>query len=123
LNYQVLLADISPVYDECPSVCFKALKSDGEFCDACEIKVAKDIFKDETIQILDDRYGDDWKRFEFLDLLQSVIGIVNSEDDDKSTWSPATEVLYDAYLSQRNRIKRVDDWNYKQKMKSMSNGD
>jgi len=39
------------------------------------------------------------------------------------TWSPTTEVLFDTYIDQRNRLQRIENWNYKQKMKNRDNGD
>lgn len=112
-----MLGDISPEYDECPLVCFKKQSNGDDLCDGCEIKAAKDIFKEEAIHALDERFKDSWKKYGFDDLLLAVIAIVNSEDDDKTTWSPMTELLFDVYISQRTRLRRVDDWNYKQKLK------
>jgi len=118
-----LLADISPEYDECPLVCFKREGNGKEFCDGCEVKVAKDLFKEEAAQALNDRFKDKWKVYDLDHLLESVIGIVNSEDDDKTTWSPTTEMLFDVYVGQRARLRRVDDWNLKQKLKNKPDGD
>jgi hypothetical protein len=118
LNYQTLLLDISPEYDECPTICFKRILDNGNFCDGCEVKIAKDIFKEESIEELDRRLGKNWVKYDFDYILNTVINITAIEDDDRSDWSIVTETLFNVYLSQRNRLKRVDDWNFKQRMKN-----
>lgn len=117
-----MLADISPEFDECPLVCFKKEGNGEDFCKSCDVKVAREIFQEEAIQVLDERFGDEWKIYPFDEILKSVISIINSEDDNKMTWSPTTDLLFDVYISQRTRLKRIDDWNYKQKIKRQENG-
>lgn len=114
----MLLLDISPEYDECPTVCPKGMSENGGFCDGCDVKVSKDVFKEESIEELDKRLGIKWKEYGFDNLLMSVLSVTAIEDDDRTKWDITTETLFNVYLSQRNRLQRVDHWNFKQKMKN-----
>jgi len=113
-----LTSTISPEYDECPAYCFRRESSNGNFCENCDIKQAYDIFKECTLELLDERFGNDWKDTTFEELVITANRVINLEDDDRSEWSTVTETLFDVYIGQRNRIKRIEDWNFRQKIKN-----
>lgn len=105
------------MYDECPIVCYKISKRPEEkkddFCGTCDIKIAKEFFEEETIKLLDERLGDSWKSYGFKNLYNQVRETFDIEPTDPKI-SITAKSMVDILESEKNRQRRIEDWNRKE---------
>lgn len=110
------LNDLSPEYDLCPEICGEGLKKAGSrsACDECPKRDAKNDFKERTIGFLDDQCGRSWRRYGFDNLYGQVLNALDLGDDTSGLTLTAA-ICVRIVESERSRIRRIDEWNAKQK--------
>ena len=120
LIYQARISELPPVFDECPKICHlyreEERKGSKEHCSGCESKIAKDSFEEEAKLVLDERLGNDWKKYKFerlVSLVYDTFELKESKDDMTVT----AEIMVGTLLSEQNRQRRIEDYNRRLKAK------
>lgn len=112
LYYLRNLDELSPEYDDCPSICPYEGNDHNSFCAGCPRREAKEDFTTETVALLNERC-EGWERYGFENLHRQVLDALDLSESDDLTQTAAT--CQKIIKGEKNRIRRIDDWNAKQK--------
>lgn len=118
--YQEVLEDIDPSYDECPSYCpkYESRHTDvNEFCNICEIKIAKDAYEEETKKLLHERLGKVWEKYGFENLERQVRQTFELKEK-RDNLSIVSMIMVNVLLTEENRQRRIKDFNRRQAAKN-----
>ncbi len=117
LVYQEALENIPPFYDECPSYCYKwpKRKDKDNFCDHCEVGVAKQAFEDETEKILKERLDNKWKKYGLQSLISQVKNTfeIKESKEHNENLSIIALIMVNILRSEENRQDRIRRYNDK----------
>lgn len=102
----------SPVYDDCPSHCDIDNKPRATFCEGCPIGILRDEYQTDVETELGDMPGN---RYGFDYLNECVINVITLPPIDRRSLTLNTARLLEIVDQERGRIRRVQDWNKKQK--------
>jgi hypothetical protein len=117
--YRERLININPIHDNCPTTCARfPNKTDDEYCNNCDVKIAKDSFKEETLTLLDKQFGSKWKSYTFEALENQVLNILAIKDDDPDHWTTMTTTLVNILSAEFNKQERIKLWEERQKLKN-----
>lgn len=121
--YHRRLTKLSPDYARCPSWCGLNRRKDRRWCDSCPVQLAFDQFKQECVDLADER-GFDFESgawtFEVLFghlALVSELEAAHGETGYKPWWTIRTVRLVDAVRAERSRARRADDWRREKRAK------
>jgi hypothetical protein len=110
------LNEKDPAYDECGEICGKTGEPLNDYCQGCDMKEAQDDFKEVCIAELEKRLpAGEWKAYGFNALLRSVLDVLKFEGLAAENQTARVGKLVSALEYQRGRMRRIDDWNEKQK--------
>lgn len=86
-------------------------------CDGCPKQEERKAFQEAAEGYLDERLGDKWKRYGFDNLVEQVLDVLDVERASVSNLSLTTKTrkLLDIVENERRRMKRIDEWNARQK--------
>lgn len=113
LEHREAMEDIQPLFYSCPEVCgFDSSRSGTEFCKGCPVGSEKKEFREAFESLLKVRMPDHWKRFDF-DLLQQTLFAVIDVRELKDRWTIKTGVLIGIYDAEKERLRRIEDYNRK----------
>jgi len=111
---QAGLADESPIFDECPTFCDAEQKERSSFCGSCPIGTARNEFREQTTEVLDEMPG---SRFGFDYLNQCLVNAMLAGDLPPERWTVTTARLRAIVEGERTRIARLKKWNADQSKK------
>lgn len=120
LYYLRGLDDISPEYDQCPEICGKGNKVTYGFCSECPQREAKEVFRETTIDFLNQHCGDRWERYGF-DNLYSQVRDAFSLDAKTDTLTLTAASCARIIADEKQRQQRIDDWNRREQEKAAAN--
>jgi hypothetical protein len=119
--YQEVLSETSPEYDYCPRICARFPKRPKdqvrEFCGGCEVGIAKKAYEEASLQYLNEQCGDDWKKYRFEDLHQTVVDIWDEKSETKSIRPVNIQILVNILQSEINHQEKIREWNRRQAAK------
>lgn len=106
--------------DDCPDICVKFPKREktNDYCNLCDVKIARDAYEEATKGYLDDRLGNKWKKWTFEEIENTVLSIYNIKESDKTKWTVTTSTLVAVLDGEINRQQRIKLWQDKQKAKN-----
>jgi len=112
LQHQRALNDLSPEFFDCPIDC-----EHGEQCEALELETA---FREKLTERLDDRCEGWQSNFSLTYLINLVreIASIASDDLTRPKQTLATSRLVSVWNNEKERARKIDDWNDKQKRKN-----
>lgn len=117
LSYSIERETINPIYDDCPNVCVQGGRR-TEYCDSCEILAARDSYKERAEEQLAEHAKENHGRgvkYDFQFLNRCVIDARTFEDLPPERLTVTAAEMVRTLEGERHRIKRVRDWNEKQK--------
>jgi hypothetical protein len=116
LDYSDAIDDESPVYDECPGQCPEYGDERRTYCDNCPIGFARDAFKETTSTELAEMAEKEpaGEKFGFDYLYQCLIDALIANDIPPDLVTMTTARLRGIIDGERNRIKRLKQWNKEQ---------
>jgi hypothetical protein len=83
----------------------------SKFCDDCPNKRAKDNFKKRYYRQIGYRFGENEKRFRFETMLDSLYGLLNSEDLPPDKMSAKTSRRLSVYRAEKYRAEKLAEEN------------
>ena len=111
---------MDPVYNECGEWCGDKQEPQSFYCDDCPMKEAQKTFECEAIEWLQTRAEDQWQKYGFDLLLQTVLDVMKIEQLPLDKITAKCGKLIAAKNSEVTRKKRVDAWNEKTKDSNQS---
>lgn len=99
----------------------KDLYASPEQCPRCELTIKREFYKDEIRREIRERVGrfpKDYSLQDLIDLYYQVSSLLaRNRDLIPRFWPVRTARLARVLLDERNQAKRVDDWEFREKMR------
>lgn len=107
---------MNPAYDECPKICvaYPGRKESG-FCANCDAGIAKIEFEEASEELLKQRLGNTWNRYDLFKLIDSVASIFEIKERKDIDITVTAQALVNIVSYEQYRQKRIEAWNEKQK--------
>ncbi|HEX8637941.1 MAG TPA: hypothetical protein VF692_07765, partial [Pyrinomonadaceae bacterium] len=85
------------------------------FCEDCPVKEFERALEAEAVETLEERCQGKWQKYGLQNFQRAVLDVINLEETDKRKWTVKTGVLLNILQSERNRKRRVWEWNNRPK--------
>lgn len=116
LYYSKDVGDLPPNFDNCPSYCPDSKERLFSLCATCPKRELSDGFREACEGYLNERIGEGWKRYGFNTLHRTVLDTLDLDRNGGELTTTASRCV--AILqSERDKMRRIDEWNQRQKTK------
>jgi len=114
------LGELEPSFSDCPSLCPDDIENtrDGRYCETCPRYEAEIEFKEQCEHYLQERTGDQWRKYGFKNLLNAVLDVRDLKGLPRNKLTAITGDLLNILESERGKMERIDEWNRRQKAKT-----
>lgn len=112
LEYATELDGLNPQFDDCPGFCPSTGTERSDFCEGCDVKTERDNFRETCESVLSEMPG---SRFGFDKLKQAVVDAMLLDDLPFERQTVTTAKLRRIIEGERQRIRRLRDWNKRTK--------